>query len=164
MFIRVYLSRALRVLMMVSNLGSFLGLPAGICLLMACACLLLARGLGPLNWFCFFSINIGAICSNLVERKSLISWNWIGLSRVSSSDKSFAMEAFVLLNVLCRSSIRESVSSVLHFLMALDQASFKMGFLVLLMLNLKSTLEGYWFLASLPSITLMEDAKDNFFL
>ena len=56
------------------------------------------------------------------------------------------------------------MSSVLHFLMALEQAFFKMGFLVLLMLNLKSTLERYWFLASLPSITLMEDAKDSFFL
>ena len=56
------------------------------------------------------------------------------------------------------------MSSVLHFLIALDQASFRMGFLVLLMLNLKSILEGYWFLASLPSITLIEDARDIFFL
>ena len=97
MFIRVYLSKALRVLMMVSNLGSFLDIPAGACLLMACAYLLLAGGLGPLNWFCFFSINTGAICLNFVERESLISWNWLGLSRFSSSVKSFAMDAFVRL-------------------------------------------------------------------
>ena len=90
MFIRVYLSKAVRVLMIVSNLGSFLDLPAGVCLLMACACLRFAGGLGPLNWFCVYSINTGAICLKLVERESLISWNWLGLSRVSSSDKSFA--------------------------------------------------------------------------
>ena len=62
------------------------------------------------------------------------------------------------------SSIRAKVNSVLHFLTALDQASFSIGFLVLLILNLKSTLEGYRFLANLPSMTLMVDANDSFFL
>ena len=97
MFKRVYLSKALRVLMMVSNLGSFLDFPAGACLLMTCACLLLAGGLGPLNWFCFFSINTGAICLNFVEKESLISCNWLGLSRFSSLVKSFATDDLVLL-------------------------------------------------------------------
>ena len=75
-----------------SILGSFLGfLLVAPVLLTACAGLLLEVALVPLNWFCFFSINIGAICLNFVERESLISWNWSLLRRVSSSDMSFDM-------------------------------------------------------------------------
>ena len=32
-----------------------------------------------------------------MEKESLISWNWLGLSRFSSSVKSFAIDDLVLL-------------------------------------------------------------------
>ena len=83
---------------------------------------------------------------------------------VSNSVRSLAMEALVLLYAAWRSSISVVVSSDLHLLMILDQWFFSFGLLVLLMLNLKSTLVGYWFLANLPSITLMVEAKESFFL
>ena len=94
---RVYFNKSLRVLMKVSIFGSFLGLPVGACFLMAWACLLLAGALLPLNWLCFFSIKTGAICLNLLERESLISWNCAWLSMDSSSVRSLTIDALVLL-------------------------------------------------------------------
>ena len=106
----------------------------------------------------------GAICLNLLESESFISWNWFGLRSFSRSAISLAIHALVLLYAFCRSSMRAKVMSVLHFLIALVHWSFSVGFLVLLILNLKSTLVGKQFLVSFPSMVLIFAARESFFL
>ena len=116
-------------------------------------------------WLCLFSITTGALCLNLVVRQPFISLSSLGFWRVCSAAISMTMDVLVPLHVACKSSNSTRVRSALHFLIILDLASFNLGFLVLFILNLKSTLVGYcFFLANFPSMTLMFDGYENFLL
>ena len=139
-------------------LGSSLRL-LGCPLLLGVRFFLLCGAFSVLYWN-FFSIKTGAICLYLLVRDSLISWSCSGFRSFSRSAMSLVICDLVLLYVFCRSSNNARVISVLHFLTALVQLSLSTGFLVLLILNLKSTLVGKQFLLSLDSIVLM--VKNNY--
>ena len=85
---------------------------------------------------------MGAILLHLVWSESLISFCCVGNNIPSSSVKSLAILSFIC-EYLAERSFRITLASLcLHSLMMLDQAFWTESLLLLLTLNLNSTLGG----------------------